>query len=693
MCVIGLTLTLTTLAAFLLSPTQALAVSALAAVTGFFLGVAGKSRLRVVCVVCFSAAVALAGYTLFHLRSITPFQRAVGETVQVRGLVTEARKGPRAVFYTLDATFPGREDLPRANLSLRAFGEMDYVQGDIISCEVRLDDQAAVAGDYGFSQGVFASGQVTGEAGRVSGGFPIRRRLLELSRSLQNNVYAHLPKESADLVTTMVLGADNVDSDTYSVVNRAGTAHLLAVSGLHLSIVTAMVLRLLQGVRIPRRAAVVATVLAALAFSALVGFSASILRSFFMTTVALLARLGTRKSDSLSSLGFAVAIISLFFPAWLLGRGFWYSAGSALGIVVLGGPLGDRWIARLQGEGKIRGFFVRLMVGAAGVSAGAYVFTLPLFVATGGWISLVSPIANVLVAPFAAPVIAGGIVCAVTGSTAAPVQIVAALTDLCVRMVLKISQLMAGLPMATQPIDEVWILLALVFVFAAAAVLAIMKANRRVIAFACALAVMVCGLGSLTRSLMDEGTVELCFIADCNAAVLLRQDEAVILGTPDRAEIGLLLRYLEFRGVRSIAAVLATDSGEQVGSGLLRLGARYPIDCIVGPNDAYILGQLALAMTDIPVYSSGYARLELLGGVGIAVSPPHGDILVQTGSGTALKSAQSFSEYAIILLDDTSAEIELFPDGDVVLREAQGRIPSPIGAMLFGERRFRLRIG
>lgn len=688
MCVIGLSLTLTTLAAFLFSSGQALLISVAAALTGLLAAVLRRKSLRLPCLALFAAAVGFASYSLYRDRNILPFERAAGETVAARGIVTEAARGNRAVFYTITATFPERPDLPDATLSLRTFGEMDHVAGDVVGCDVRLDEEVAAPGDYTFSRGGFVSGQAVGEVRRLSGGYPVQRLLIALRQRTQRNLYGLLPERSAGLLSAMVLGiSDNVDSGDYSAVNRAGTAHLLTVSGLHLSILISFLLTSLERLRLNRRASSFLAIAAALCFAALAGFSASVTRAVLMSSLMLLARAGHRRSDSLSSLGFAVTVICLARPFWVLGRGFWFSACATLGILLLAGRL-EAFLSARVGNENWYARALRPLGKAASVGVAAFVFTLPVMLVFNGWFSLVSPLANVLVSPFVTPLIAGGLLCALVGGSSPPIRLLAALTDFCARAVMKISGVTASLPYATVPIDEPWMLACLALLAAAAAVLLLFRAGRRLAGYAALLVALSFGTGSLTQSAWERDTVQLAVIDGCDAAVLLRGGEAVILGVPAKNEVGRLLRYLEFRGVKRIAVIVAADSGEQVDSGLLRLGERYPVGCVVGPNDAYILGQIANAMTGIPVYSGGYASLEVLGGAGITLTLPEGDILLTTRDGLVLKSAADYG----IIEDSAPYRIGLYPDGVIELRAAGGAEPSPMGGMLYGEKRFRLRV-
>lgn len=686
MCVFGASLALFTWVAFFFPAAQAMLLSAATLATGLLVAAFRRPRLRILCAACLTAAVAFALHARYETTRLVPFERMADEIVPAECLITDLFQGTRTVYYTLRATFPENPELPDTVVNLRSYGDMEYLPGDVLRCEIRLAPKEQPAWGLRHASDSYVDGYLEGVPQRIGEGFAPQRRLIALRERLRGNLYDSLHAASADVVSAMVLGLrDNLSSETYSAVNRAGTSHLLAISGLHLSIVAAVALKSFGKLPVSRRAKSLLAMAAVLAFAVLVGFSASIIRSAIMTMAAFLATaFARRRGDALSSLGFSAAAICLIWPDWVLGKSFWLSAGATLGIILFSRDLKMLLYNRLCGRGRLYNKLVGVVMEIIAVSLSASAFTLPLLIVFSGWISLVAPLSNLLVAPFVPVVILGGMLCAAFGSAGPLLRIAALATDFCTAAVLQISEMMAGLPFATASVDQGWMLLWLALAVLMLAVLVVFRADRRLAAYAAALLLVAFGLGYLTQRAADHDKIELAVIEGCDVGVLLRGDDAVILGAPAYYEINSLLRYLEFRQVKSIRAVLATDHGEQVGSALPRLARRYPVDCVVGPNDAYILGQLALSLPDVPVYSGGYAELYLLGGAWVEVLTPGGDLVIRTGNNTILKTTE---EYAIIE-NNRAYGIVIHPDGALVQNGARGRTPTPIGGMLFGEQRW-----
>jgi hypothetical protein len=179
--------------------------------------------------------------------------------------------------------------------------------------------------------------------------------------------------------------------------------------------------------------------------------------------------------------------------------------------------------------------------------------------------------------------------------------------------------------------------------------------------------------------------VELVTLRDCQSALLLRGNQAVILGVPGYYEDVVLLEYLRFRQIRGVSMLVAADNGEQIGSALLNLAAAYPPDAILGSDDAYTLELLAHAVKGTPVYPAGYATAQVLDGALLQIDKSTGQLRAQIGGQTILKPGEeaNLSSPALLLHEDGTLTL---PDG---IRPAW----EPVGAALFGETRVRLPVG
>ncbi len=135
-----------------------------------------------------------------------------------------------------------------------------------------------------------------------------------------------------------------MDPETATNLRDAGLAHLLAISGLHMGLLTGVAFFVFEllfasisavSLRItPRKLAAVLAWIFALTYLGLSGASTSTTRAFIMVTIAIVAVLTDRRVLSLRSIAVAAFVILLISPDALLGSGFQMSFAATIGIVV-----------------------------------------------------------------------------------------------------------------------------------------------------------------------------------------------------------------------------------------------------------------------------------------------------------------------------------------------------------------------
>lgn len=214
-----------------------------------------------------------------------------------------------------------------------------------------------------------------------------------------------LPEAPAGLLPGLAIGDTRAQlPETEQDFRTAGLAHLTAVSGANVAIVTGAVLLLLRLVRTgPRTAAVVALV-ALVAFVVLARPSPSVLRAGVMGAVVLVALAAGRARSAVPALAAAVLGLLLVDPALAVDAGFALSV-VATGALVL---LGPGWVAGLRDRGLPPGPAEALVVPVAAALA-----TAPLIAGLNGQVGLVTVAANLLAAPAVAPATVLGVLGAV----------------------------------------------------------------------------------------------------------------------------------------------------------------------------------------------------------------------------------------------------------------------------------------
>ncbi|PJA56643.1 MAG: DNA internalization-related competence protein ComEC/Rec2 [Rhodocyclales bacterium CG_4_9_14_3_um_filter_68_10] len=208
--------------------------------------------------------------------------------------------------------------------------------------------------------------------------------------------------EYAGVLIALALGDQRaIDPDLWQVFRRTGTTHLMSISGLHVTMLGALVYVLVGFVwrRVPclalavpaQQAAAVGGWLGAAAYALLSGFGVPAQRTLYMLSVVAAALLMRRSLAASRVLALALALVLLIDPWAVTSAGFWLSFGAVSALFFIGaGRIAPRhWLAQW---------------GAAqwAVTVGL----LPALLALFGQFSLISPLANALAIPIVSFIVA-----------------------------------------------------------------------------------------------------------------------------------------------------------------------------------------------------------------------------------------------------------------------------------------------
>ena len=151
-----------------------------------------------------------------------------------------------------------------------------------------------------------------------------------------NTFDTYLSENNARIMEGIFLGQSSYlkdeDIDTY---RDMGLAHLLAVSGLHIGIISGFITLLLSSLGIKKRPNVVITLSIIWLYGYLIGYPPSILRSSIMFSLLYLSQLIHEPYSSINSISFAIFVLLLINPYYLFNIGFQLSFVATLSIVIL----------------------------------------------------------------------------------------------------------------------------------------------------------------------------------------------------------------------------------------------------------------------------------------------------------------------------------------------------------------------
>ena len=278
----------------------------------------------------------------------------------------------------------------RARLNLPE--DAALLQGQTFTVAAALDSPSETAAEYYWNAGLAASLTVNGWASPSGEASLGRSPFVSLRQRALSLIDEH-GGGNAPLLQALVCGWRPAieESGAYDAFKAVGLAHLVAVSGAHLSIVSVFVAGGLRLMRCGRRATTAVSALFLIGYVAFTGMPVSALRAAIMAATGLFSLLTDRRNSALSALGLCLLVFVGADPPCALSASLSLSAGSTLGIVLFAPLLSSAF------EGRPR---LKKAVGDPIALTGASALaTQPYAAALFSQLPLLSPLANLVAGP------------------------------------------------------------------------------------------------------------------------------------------------------------------------------------------------------------------------------------------------------------------------------------------------------
>jgi competence protein ComEC len=216
-----------------------------------------------------------------------------------------------------------------------------------------------------------------------------------LKHKLRGIIYQSFSPPHSSILAALTIGDKRyIPKEWKMKLNLAGVRHITAISGMHIIILAGILIWLFIFLGFKRGQAFYPTLLTLWLFISLTGLQPSAVRAGIMGSVFLLSEKLGRQRAAVRTLVAAAAVMLAFNP--LLMR---YNIGFQLSFLATLGLIYFLPLFRVFFN-KIKIFKNLNLSYLLAVSFSAQVLTFPLLVYNFGYVSLVSPIANILIVPF-----------------------------------------------------------------------------------------------------------------------------------------------------------------------------------------------------------------------------------------------------------------------------------------------------
>lgn len=527
----------------------------------------------------FGLAVAfVAGALCFFIHDFCFRDRAlkfVGQNLNVCARVSEVNRFPGgSKGYVFEVNRVNDEDLLLpVRVEVCNGKRFEFECCDEIVAKMNLFVKRSSCSKFGFSssraKNVYLSGRVV-EVDKIEQGEGLVASFCAVRDRLINNIDANMEEPSNFLASSIFLGKNQqIPYQLRRSFNHCGLSHIFAVSGLHVSILCAILLSCLRFLRVSNRFLLFVLFIFLLCYNFMLGFCPSAFRASIMNFVYFFGAMFKKKINSVRLICISAAIILFFAPNAVFGCSFWLSFSSCLGILLFSRPVSVILRRNLFLYESWQRFFVDLFA----VSVSALVFSSIFLVLFFGEFSIVAPIVNLIIMPFVPVIFAMSGFVATFGSMPG----FELLSNFCGRFcegifyeILFVVKFFSSLPFAYLPMRYFFVPFVvfglvgfLVFVFFYAKHLFF----SRMVALLCCAIVMV---PTLNNFLVLNGASVISVIKNGgigHSIVITSSNRVVVLTCAGSAGCEQnLCRFLDSRGIKKVDFLILLSAGSRVSN-------------------------------------------------------------------------------------------------------------------------------
>ncbi|MEG0663860.1 MAG: ComEC/Rec2 family competence protein, partial [Clostridia bacterium] len=242
--------------------------------------------------------------------------------------------------------------------------------------------------------------------------FFIRKTIHNLRLNFEKIILSSGNNKYTSVITGSVTGnKDYINQKTINSFAIVGASHILAISGLHLSLIILLISKILDKIKVKTIIKSLILIFMIILLMTFVGFSSSINRAGIMMIIFVVAQMLYKKSDSLNSLGFSVLIIILLNPFSVVDIGFLLSVFATIGIIIIYPLISKRLKRKLKFKNKI----INLFLDYFALSLSATIFTTPISAIYFEKFSIIAPVVSVAISLFIPIIVVGGFLIGITG--------------------------------------------------------------------------------------------------------------------------------------------------------------------------------------------------------------------------------------------------------------------------------------
>ena len=278
-------------------------------------------------------------------------------------------------------------------IALVTYGET-FTVGQRINADIEIssiENESYDEAEYYESDGIYLRADCSDARVLSRDELSLKGRLYELNNKLCERMGSFVNSDTSSIISALFLGnkkdlSDSVRRD----FARLGISHILALSGMHLSIIVYIVNALLTAIGAGKRNKYVLTLALIFFYIGLTGFSDSTLRAGGMLSILYTMYYFRVRADFVTEIFLSVALICMISPYSIMSVSLMLSFFAMLGCVVS---------SFIMSKSRIRMAIFSKIIGGIVTTVTVSLITLPIIFLRFGFMSLIAPLCNLIIIP------------------------------------------------------------------------------------------------------------------------------------------------------------------------------------------------------------------------------------------------------------------------------------------------------
>lgn len=618
-----------------------------------------KKTCKIAAMILFGLSVGTIWIVVFNSVYLSGAKNYDGKTINTTAIVSD---------YSFETDYgiaaDGKIELDGKKFSVRLYLSHSTAlkPGDCISGDIRLRlttrdsirGQTSHQGDGIFLLGYVKEDALISPADKV----PAKFFAAKLRYSIRQILIDAFPADTVAFANALFLGDNSLlDYETDTDFKLSGIRHIIAVSGLHVSILISVVFMLCGKNRYLSTAIGVPLLLL---FAAVAGFTPSVMRACIMQMLVLIGMFLNKEYDPPTSLAFAVLVMLLINPITIVSVSFQLSVGCSIGIFLLYERI-NQYLMKLlrapKGNG-LRAKLSRWFSASVSVTISTFITTTPLSAMYFGSISVVGILTNLLTLWVVSFIFCGIIAVIIAGAIWMPLaKGIAWIISFPMRYVIFVADFMADLPISAVYTKSIYIVIWLIACYCIITAMAFWKKKYPLLMTGSIVGLLIFAIGlSWLEPRLDHYRITVFDVGQGQSILVQYEDHSYLVdcgGDSDKMVADTVSQHLLSMGITHLDGAIVTHYDSDHAGALPNLLTTISIDTLYLPDVEDESGlKEALSKSDNEViWVSGLESLKVHG-MDLTMLIGHHN---KSDNESSMCILFQFDDYDILITGDRSA--------------------------------------